>query len=54
MKNNSRNSRNSLVMNSSGFISYQEKPTNLPDEFKPLVEECRPFYEDMYQYRYNS
>ncbi|MGD1911489.1 MAG: hypothetical protein ACFB2X_11700 [Rivularia sp. (in: cyanobacteria)] len=41
----------STVMNSSGFIPYEEKQVNLPSEFKALVEECQPFYEEMYQYR---
>lgn len=41
----------STVMNSSGFLPYEEKPVNLPNELKPLVEECRPFYEKLYQYR---
>lgn len=33
----------STVMNSSGFLPYEEKQVNLPDELKPLVEECLPF-----------
>ena len=41
----------STVMNSNGFLPYKEKQVNLPDELKPLVEECRPFYEELYQYR---
>lgn len=41
----------STVMNSSGFLPYEEKQVNLPSELQPLVEECLPFYEKMYQHR---
>lgn len=39
----------STVMNSSGFIPYEEKVVKIPDEFMPLVQECLPFYEEFYQ-----
>lgn len=39
------------VNNSQGFHPYQEKEVEFPDELVPLLEECLPLYEELYQYR---
>jgi hypothetical protein len=33
------------VHRSTGFVSYCEKSEEFPDRLKPLLEECRPYYE---------
>jgi len=32
---------------STGFAAYQEK-TGFPGHLQPLLEECRPYYDDLY------
>lgn len=41
----------STLMDSSGFLPYEENDVNLPDELIPLLEECLPFYEKLVQHR---
>ena len=37
------------VHKSSGFASYVAK-SNFPEKLKPLLDECRPFYENLYEH----
>ncbi|NEQ79446.1 MAG: hypothetical protein F6K26_04050 [Moorea sp. SIO2I5] len=39
----------STVRNSSGFLPYEEKAINIPDDLIPIVEDCLPFSEKLYQ-----
>ncbi|MEM7538153.1 MAG: hypothetical protein AAF639_38650 [Chloroflexota bacterium] len=39
------------LLNSSGFIPFNQQEIILPDHLKTVVEECLPFYERLYQYR---
>ncbi len=39
------------LFNSSGFIPYSKQDFTLAEHLKPIVEECLPFYEKLYQYR---
>jgi hypothetical protein len=41
----------SNINQSTGFRPYQEKEINFPDELMPVLEDCLPFYEKLYQYR---
>jgi hypothetical protein len=34
---------------STTFMKYREKPTPFPDRLKPLLEECQPYYERLYE-----
>jgi hypothetical protein len=40
----------SAVMNSSGFMPYQDKEKTLPDELEPLLQECMLFYSKLLQH----
>ena len=37
------------VHRSNGFQAYEPKPGPFPDSLKPLLQECRPYYETMYE-----
>ena len=39
------------LLNSTGFIPFIEQEYILPAHLKPILEECLPFYEKLYQYR---
>jgi len=39
------------LFNSSGFIPFSKQDITLPEHLKPIVEECLPFYDKLYQYR---
>jgi hypothetical protein len=39
------------VNRSQGFLPYQEKDVEFPDELMPLLEECLPLYQELYRYR---
>lgn len=39
------------VEQSTGFQPYQPKHEAVPDEFQPLLAECMPYYEEMYDMR---
>ena len=38
------------VHKSTGFAPYRPKTTPVADEFKPLLDQCRPLYEEISQY----
>ncbi len=39
------------VSNSQGFIPNQEKPIDVPKKLVPLIEEAKPYYQEMYDQR---
>ena len=41
----------SNVVNSSGFLPYEQKQIHLPEDMLPLLEECLPFYEKIFSHR---
>jgi hypothetical protein len=38
------------VHQSTGFLPFEEKEFTLPDQLEALAAECRPYYEQLYQY----
>lgn len=38
------------VHKSTGFQLYRPKPDPFPDRMKPLLEECQPYYDQLYQH----
>ncbi len=39
----------STVASSGGFLAYEEKEIDFPNELMPLLEDCMPFYEELLQ-----
>lgn len=39
------------IDNSTGFVPYQEKEINLPEELMPVFEECFPIYQKLWERR---
>lgn len=41
----------STINQSTGFMHYEEKQINFPDELMPVLGDCLPFYDKLAQYR---
>lgn len=39
------------VWKSTGFGPYQDTPVDVPDNLQHIVEQCEPYYHEMYSYR---
>ncbi|NET55869.1 MAG: hypothetical protein F6K47_06775 [Symploca sp. SIO2E6] len=39
------------LANSTGFIPFVHQEITVPEHLKPVIEECLPFYENLYHYR---